>query len=120
MLRAAGLVLVRSDGLRASRLRVALRTAIAFAPVFIWWGGGLLLANIGSFEPAGAAVPPGASWVDQFAYLLGYNSHLIHHALGSWPGYAALAAMALGAIWSAIARNRGPHDHLAGTCLVPR
>lgn len=92
VLRLCGLTVVRIDGARASRLRLAWRAIIAWGPVT-----GLALVSLG-WKPG----PSGFSWQT--------NAEII-----------AVACVFFGlVIWAGLFPGRGIHDRLAGTCLIPR
>jgi hypothetical protein len=102
--RVAGLALVGTDGRPAARWRCAWRTLLVWLPLT-----GLLLASV---------------WLGEAAYRrvgeLGAPSLWLLW-LASWAawglGMLLLAAyVALATVFPA----RGPHDRLAGTCLVPK
>jgi hypothetical protein len=98
----AGFRVVRSDGRPASRVRCAWRALLAWAPV-----AGLLLAGVwlDAWHLAHGGSQGGDAWLTWLADAAWWVG------LGLLPLYAAVA------LWLPA---RGPHDRLAGTCLVPR
>jgi hypothetical protein len=97
-----GIVVVRRDGRRASRLRCAGRAVLAWAPVaaLLLLGVCLDAWHVGTWRQLGYR--PWLWWLAAAAWW---------SAEGLLPAYAALA------LWSPA---RSLHDRLAGTCLVPR
>jgi hypothetical protein len=98
-LRLAGIVVVRGDGRRASRLRCGWRVLLIWLPVV------LLLSASAALDLWRFTRAPDSSWPAWLAWL-------------SWWLAAALPPLYL---WLAQRwPERGPLDHLAGTYLVPR
>ena len=92
--RLLGLAVVTTDGTEISRARSLARVLLAWLPAIVW------LAYL-------AASPKIQGWVPA------PPSPLVGTCL-------TLGALALGATWSIARPNRGPHDWLAGTWMVPR
>ncbi len=92
LIRTLGVAVVRHDGAEASRRRMLLRSFIAWLPALASGPLFLALADRGNAESLGRA-----------AILAG----------------AIVGGMIL-ALWAALLPERGLHDRLASTCLVPR
>ena len=92
VLRMLSLAIVKKDGAKASRLRIFWRSLIAWCPA-------LLLPKLMSLlAPLLGAVPEGSA-VGMVLLLIPASGLLV---------------------WAALLPERGLHDRLAGTCLVPR
>ena len=92
VLRTMRVMVVRRDGRRASRVRLVLRSLLAWSPV--------LLAAITSVILSRQKAPK--PWEFSIVLLL------------------AMGIAGLLMVWLALLPKRGLHDRLAGTCLVPR
>lgn len=92
VLRVLGIQVVRSDGGVASRLRILLRSVIAWIPVTL----SCCFTLIASKTNRGIAADPGMGLVS------------------AWVVFGALT------VWAALLPRRGLQDRLAGTCLIPR
>jgi eukaryotic-like serine/threonine-protein kinase len=92
VLRLLGLAVVTADGVEVTRARAAARWLVATAPATVW------IATLGTSAvqraTASATTAPGAA--------------------------ITLALLATGGIWTIVRPQRGPHDWLAGTWIVPR
>jgi hypothetical protein len=85
---------VRRDGREIGRVRSAVRLLIAWSPVIAWMAyvGNPMFGDVRAMPPAAA------------------------YAVGG----LALMSVAAGAVWTIAVPNRGPHDRIAGTWVVPR
>ena len=88
--RMIGLAVVTRDGNEIGSLRSLARTLIAWAPILVW------LVSV----PAQMDMGPGAGSVLAISLVFG--------------------AMTAGVVWTIAATNRGLHDRIAGTWVVPR
>ncbi len=92
LIRTLGVAIVRQDGAEASRRRMLLRSFIAWLPALASGPLVVALLNVGSLESLG-----------QEALLAG-----------------AIIVGTAAVMWAALLPERGLHDRLAKTCLVPR
>lgn len=85
---------VRRDGREIGRVRSAVRLLIAWSPVIAWmtYIGNPMFGDLRAVSPA-------------VAYAVGGLS---------------LISMVAGAAWTIAVPDRGPHDRIAGTWVVPR
>jgi len=85
---------VRRDGREIGRVRSAVRLLIAWSPVIAWtaYVGNPMFGDLRAMSPAASYAVGGLS----------------------------LISMAAGAVWTIAVPGRGPHDCIAGTCVVPR
>jgi hypothetical protein len=92
--RALGQAVVRRDGREIGRMRSAVRLLIAWSPVIAWMAyvGNPMFGEVRAMSPAAAYAVAGV----------------------------ALMSMAAGALWTIAVPDRGPHDRIAGTWVVPR
>jgi uncharacterized RDD family membrane protein YckC len=88
--RLIGLAVVTRDGAEIGRVRSLARTLIAWAPILVW------LVSV----PAQMNVGPGPGSVLAIGLVFG--------------------AMIAGVVWTLAAGDRGLHDRIAGTWVVPR
>jgi hypothetical protein len=93
VLRVLGLAIVKKDGAKASRLRILWRSLIAWCPALL-----LLPTLMARLVPLFGALPGDRA--------MGMILVLIV-TVSLW-------------VWAALLLERGLHDRLAGTCLVPR
>jgi hypothetical protein len=85
---------VGRDGREIGRLRSAVRLLIAWSPAIAWiaYIGVPMFGDVREMSPAATYVVSGIP----------------------------LVFMAAGALWTIAVPARGPHDHIAATCVVPR
>ena len=93
VLRALGFAVVRTDGRQVGRLRSLLRVWIGWSPVVLWWG------SLGA-DPVTTLVAAELVTVGGFVVML--------------------SLWCLGIAWLIVTPERGLHDRIAGTWLVPR
>ena len=91
--RLVGLALVTRSGRQAGRFRSLCRALVAWSPGVLW------MASLGR-DPVTRAME------GQMPTLVGLG--------------VALGVVAVGAGWSIVRPNRGPHDMVCGTWVVPR
>jgi eukaryotic-like serine/threonine-protein kinase len=84
---------VRRDGREIGRTRSAIRFLIAWSPALVW------IICVGTPMFGKARVTPEVGFV---------------------VGSLAFVLMATGVAWTIVTPGRGPHDHIAGTWVVPR
>ena len=92
VLRILGLTIVKEDGTEASRLRIFWRWMVAWGPLSV-------LAFLTTWVPTAVH---GFSW-----------RHAALMIIGALPAVGLI-------VWAALRPDRGLHDRVAGTCLVPR
>jgi len=101
LLKEYGLAVVDSAGTPISRWMAFAKGLLGWSPVILLgllpsvWNKTWLLAPPAAYKTAGLSFP-------------------------LWPALALLAIAAAGSIWSVITPERGPHDRIIGTYLVPR
>ena len=101
VLRDQGIAVVNRDGSPASRLRTFSRGLLGWSPMILlgllpsFWNKTLLLSPLTAEKTVGLSLP---LWLSLFL----------------------LAVAILGSIWSIVTPERGPHDRIVGTYLVPR
>ncbi len=101
LLKAMNFAVVGSDGSPVSRRRAFLRSLIGWSPMIILgllpsiWNRALVLDPLAPDKIIGLTIP-------------------------LWPSLFLLGIAFAGAVWSVVTPERGPHDRIAGTYLVPR
>jgi len=114
MYRVFGIAVVNRQGLEASRIRLTVRTLLAWSPILLTWFWLLLLSP---YRDLSNSVYLSGIY-KSFYYLDGQFLLAILH-YHPVP-LLMLAVFSIGGLWALVHPDRGLHDRIAGTYLVPR
>jgi len=109
-----GIVVVTRDGLESSRIRLVVRTLLGWSPILLTW------AWIIASDPFPNITDPG--WPEGLLRPVFYfNAQFMmavqqHHPVP----LIMLAVFTIGGMWTLTHPDRGLHDRIVGTYLVPR